>query len=48
VLDQSKDSSLSSISQNPNVIKFDLKLENKKAERDFFNLLFLCQVFNQP
>ena len=28
--------------------KFDLKLENSKAERDFFNLLFLCQVFNQP
>ena len=43
ILDNSKDSSSSQ-----NVTKFDLKLENCKAERDFFNLLFLCQVFNQP
>ena len=38
----------SSNDNRQNITKYDLKLENSKAERDFFALLFLCQVFNQP
>jgi hypothetical protein len=29
-------------------VKFDLKLDNSQAEKDFFKLIFLSQVFNQP
>ena len=32
--------------QNPETVKFDLRMPNKDAERDFFKICVISQIFN--